>query len=970
LLEKYKQVLSENGRLIKENARLKAMLGITEPEPAENRIVVSTAEKNMSATEPTDGTSFSDVSKTSDAILKIKLFMSLFKGRDDVYAKRWENQKKAASGYSPVCLNQWQVGLCGKPKTPCFKCANRLYDTLDNHVIEGHLRGSIVAGIYPMFPDETCHFLAMDFDKAGWQDDIATVKIVCAEFDIPVAVERSRSGKGGHLWFFFENRLPAVLARKFGAALLTSSMNKRHEIPFKSYDRLFPSQDTMPKGGLGNLIALPLQKSARKNNNSEFVNESFESYDDQWAFLSSIQKISENRIENLTKELCHGHELGVLKIDEEDTQKPWETHHPISLERVDFPKQIDIVKANMLFIPKSNISQRALNRLKRLASFKNPMFYKHQAMRLSTYGHPPIISCADETMEYLCLPRGCETDLFAELEQYGVNVHLIDKTHCGKKINVEFNGRLRDEQPLALQQLLHHDTGILCGTTAFGKTIVAIKLIAERKVNTLILVNKISLLKQWQDRLSDFLIIHEPMPEKSIAAGKKRGRKKKTSIVGQLGGGKNALSGIVDIAIMQSLSRKGEVKNCVKEYGMVIADECHHASAFNYENILKTTNAKYIYGLTATPTRKDGHHPILFMHCGPIRYRDDAKKQAEKRPFDHYIIPRFTSLRVPLDSDEKDVSIQELYAEVVDNEARNQQIVEDVLASHKRGRNCIVLTLRTAHVELLAKKLTKEVPDVVMLMGSMGSKTTREIFRRITDTPADKNLILVATGAFIGEGFDEPRLDTLFLAMPISWKGTLQQYAGRLHRLFLDKKEVQIYDYVDIHVKMLERMYQKRLTGYASMGYKAKSEDIQSASLDIIFDKDSFLPVFSNDLAGAKKEVLIVSPFVRKRRTMQMLKQLRNALDKGIRTIVVTRPAGDFKAKDRMALKQILEELANSDISVVLKSNIHQKFAIMDQKIVWYGSINLLSYGTAQESIMRIESSNIAHELIKSIENT
>ena len=434
MLEKYKLVLSENSRLIKENGMLRAMLGITEPEPSENRIVVSTAEKNMSDPEPTDGTSFSDVNKTSDAILKIKLFMSLFKGRDDVYAKRWENPKKAASGYSPVCLNQWQVGLCGKPKTPCFKCANQLYDTLGNHVIEGHLRGSIVAGIYPMFPDETCHFLAMDFDKAGWQDDIATVKNVCAEFDIPVAVERSRSGKGGHLWFFFENRLPAVLARKFGAALLTSSMNRRHEIPFKSYDRLFPSQDTMPKGGLGNLIALPLQKSARKNNNSEFVNESFESYDDQWAFLSSIQKISENRIENLTKELCNGHELGVLKIDEEDTQKPWETHHPISLEKVDFPKQIDIVKANMLFMPKSNISQRALNRLKRLASFKNPMFYKHQAMRLSTFGHPPIISCADETMEYLCLPRGCEIDLLAELEQYGVNVHFIDKTHCGKKI--------------------------------------------------------------------------------------------------------------------------------------------------------------------------------------------------------------------------------------------------------------------------------------------------------------------------------------------------------------------------------------------------------------------------------------------------------------------------------------------------------------------------------------------------------
>jgi superfamily II DNA or RNA helicase len=681
-----------------------------------------------------------------------------------------------------------------------------------------------------------------------------------------------------------------------------------------------------------------------------------------------MQKISEDSIESLISELCHGHELGVLKIDEEEIQKPWETHK-VSLQKSDFPQQISIVKANMLFIPKAAISQRALNRLKRLACFKNPMFYKRQAMRLSTYGHPRVISCADETIDYLCLPRGCEIDLFTELEQLGINVYFIDKTNRGKKIDVKFNGHLRDEQPLALEHLLHHDTGILSGTTAFGKTVVAIKLIAERKVNTLILVDKVSLLSQWKEKLSKFLIVNETLPETANTTGKKRGRKKKISVIGQLGAGKNTLNGIVDIAIMQSISRLGEVKDCIKNYGMVIADECHHAPAFNYENILKTTNAKYVYGLTATPTRKDGHHPILFMHCGPIRYRDNAKKQAENRPFDHYIIPRFTSLRVPLDSDEKDVSIQELYSEIVDNDFRNQQIIEDVLNSYQQGRNCIVLSLRTAHIELLAKNLREEVPDVVMLMGGMGTKTTREVFNRITDTPADKNLILVATGSFIGEGFDEPRLDTLFLAMPISWKGTLQQYAGRLHRLFKNKKEVRIYDYVDIHVKMLERMYQKRLTGYASMGYKAKGEDIISSPLDIIFDKDSFLPVFSHDIAGAKREILIVSPFVRKRRALQMVQHLKVALDKKIRVIIVTRPIEDFKAKERIALQRLIDILKGNEISVVFKSNIHQKFAIMDQKIVWYGSVNFLSYGSAQESIMRIESPNIANELIKSVES-
>ena len=969
MLEKYNLLLGENRRLIKENDRLKAQLGIAERNPAENRVAGPSTEESIRDNEPTESSPSPGVNNRSDSISKIRLFMSLFKGRDDVYAKKWENKNKATSGYSPVCLNQWQVGLCGKPKASCSKCANQLYEALDEHVIEDHLRGSIVAGIYPMLPDETCHFLAMDFDEAGWQDDVTTVREVCTEFNIPVSVERSQSGNGGHLWFFFKNRLSAALARKFGAALLTFSMNRRHEINFRSYDRLFPSQDTIPKGGFGNLIALPFQKSARKNNHSEFVNESLEPYGDQWAFLSSIQKISEDRIETLISELCHGHELGVLKIDEEEAEKPWETTHPVSLHKNDFPKQIEIVKANMLFVPKDKISQRALNHLKRLASFKNPMFYRQQAMRLSTYGHPPIISCADETTDYLCLPRGCETDLFNELEQFGIDVHLTDKTYCGKKIDVAFNGELRDEQSLALDQLLHHDIGILSGTTAFGKTVVAIKLIAERKVNTLILVDKVGLLRQWQERLSDFLIVNETLPDMAAAAGKKRGRKKKTSVIGQLGAGKKALSGIVDIALMQSLSRRGAVKDCVKDYGMIIADECHHASAFSYESILKTTSAKYIYGLTATPTRKDGHHPILFMHCGPIRYRDNAKKQAEKRPFDHYIIPRFTSLRTPLDREEKDVTIQELYSEIVDNNTRNQQIIEDVLDSYRRGRNCIILTLRTAHVESLAKRLREEVPDVVTLMGGMGSKTTREVFEQIADTPADKTLILVATGPFIGEGFDEARLDTLFLAMPISWKGTLQQYAGRIHRLSNDKKDVRIYDYVDIHIKMLERMYQKRLTGYASMGYKAKGEDIMSASPDIIFDKDSFLPVFSNDIACAKKEILVVSPFVRKRRVTQMMQHLKIALDKGIRTIVVTRPAETFGAKDLFALERVLEILKGKGIRVVFRPNIHQKFAVMDQKTVWYGSINLLSYGSAQESIMRIESSNIANELIRSIES-
>jgi hypothetical protein len=750
LLENYTVLLEELDRLRKEIKHLRTQLEIATSEPPGNTPEDIKIVEKTPCEESITQNFKSVVDNTSDSSAKIHLFMSLFKGRSDVYAKRWENKNKGISGYSPVCLNQWQAGVCKKPKISCSKCENKDYAALDEDAIENHLRGNIVAGVYPMLQDETCHFLAVDFDEADWQNDISVFRDICIELSIPFAVERSRSGNGGHVWFFFEAHVSAALARKFGTTLLTAAMNKRHEIQFKSYDRLFPSQDTMPKGGLGNLIALPLQKTAREKSNSEFIDEHFQSYEDQWAFLSTIQRISHNRIEEVISEIGEGNELGVLKQDEEEgPEKPWETSKTkIELQRDDFPERIEIVRANMLFIPKEGISQKAMNRLKRFASFKNPMFYKQQAMRLPTYGHPRVISCADETEAYLCLPRGCEPELVSELEKLGIEIQHIDKTHQGRRIDVEFNGQLRDEQSLALSHLLQNDTGILSGTTAFGKTIVAIKLIAEKKVNTLILVDKVSLLSQWKEKLLEFLMVNEPLPQQPATPAKKRGRKKKVSLIGQLGSGKNSLNGIVDIAVMQSLSRKGEVRECVKDYGMIIADECHHASAFTYEQILKTTNAKYIYGLTATPTRKDGHHPILFMHCGPIRYRDNPKKQAEKRPFDHYIVPRFTSLRVPLDKDEQEVSIQQLYTEIMESDFRNQQIIDDVLNNYHQGRNCIVLSLRTAHVESLAKRLKEKATDVFALMGGMGRKATRETFQSIADIPADRNIILVATGHF------------------------------------------------------------------------------------------------------------------------------------------------------------------------------------------------------------------------------
>ncbi len=658
-----------------------------------------------------------------------------------------------------------------------------------------------------------------------------------------------------------------------------------------------------------------------------------------------------------------------MRKDDEESQKPWKKIPAAPLTKDDFPEKIRLVKANVLYVPKEGISQRALDALKRLAAFKNPEFYKAQAMRMPTYNKPRIISCSDETEKHLCLPRGCEPEVITLLNRLNLTIEIADETNHGRSVDVEFKGILRNEQLLAVNELMRYDNGVLAAATAFGKTVIAAKLIAERRTNTLVIVHRQQLLSQWISKLSEFLNIKEtlPVPER------KRGRQKQRTLIGRIGGGKEHLAGIIDVAIMQSLSRGNEVSECVKHYGMVIVDECHHVPAFSFEQVLKNVQAKYVYGLTATPVRLDGHHPIIFMHCGPVRFKADAKTQSDRTPFEHYVIPRFTSFRVPLHKETstrggKELAIQELYSELATNEMRNRLIADDVITNYRNGRHALVLTERTAHVELLTNKIIEEIPEVIALTGKTGKKETRETLKRISDTPPGKQLTLVATGKYIGEGFDEPRLDTLFLAMPISWKGTLQQYVGRLHRVCENKDEVQVYDYVDAHVRILEKMYNKRLSGYASLGYKTKGEIIAPESADFIFDRGSFYPVYCNDIANAEKEIFIISPFVRRRRVEQVHQYLKNAVNSKVKVTVMTRPCEDFREKDKSALQGALGILKNEGVNLLFRSGIHQKFAVIDERIVWYGSINLLSFGDAEESIMRLESSNIADELMRSVE--
>ncbi|MFA6175873.1 MAG: DEAD/DEAH box helicase family protein [Phycisphaerae bacterium] len=752
---------------------------------------------------------------TSPSEDKIKLFRSLFRGREDVYARRFESIRTGKSGYQPSCKNEWATGICDKPRTKCADCNYREYLPITDHVIKWHLRGNnpeeygdkdFTIGIYPMLPDENCWFLAADFDKLTWQDDIRAYAKTCAEMDIPIVVERSRSGNGGHVWMFFDEPIPCMKARAIGSYILTETMERRPELGLDSYDRFFPNQDTLPQGGLGNLIALPLQKKPRENGNSVFLNEDFEPYPDQWQYLSTISKIRRDHAETLFKNACDkGKIIGLRMPITEDDDKPWES--PPSGKKKSqiigpFPESIEIVLANQIFIPKNGLSPSLRNALIRLAAFQNPEFYQKQAMRMPTYNTPRVICCAEDFSEHIALPRGCFDDVAGLLKDLNIHALVQNKQVNGEKIDIRFNGKLYTEQENVANALLKHDNGIIAATTAFGKTVVAIYIMVKRQVNTLILVHRRQLQEQWKTRLEQFLDIDSKK-------------------IGQIGAGKHKPTGIIDVAIIQSLSREGKVDDIVANYGHLVVDECHHISAPSFEAVLRQFKGKYITGLSATVTRKDGHHPIIYMNCGPVRYKVCAKSEAEKRAFTHQLIIRNTFFELPPDLQVKEkVTINDLYTALTGCIPRNAMIVEDVMKTVYAGRFPVLLTERREHLEYFKEVFENRIDNLIVFQGGMGKKQLDAAQKKLNNFSEDKSNLILATGRYLGEGFDNSRLDTLFIALPVSWKGTIAQYAGRLHRDHHSKSEVIIYDYADIKVPMLAKMFKRRLRGYKAIGYE------------------------------------------------------------------------------------------------------------------------------------------------------
>jgi superfamily II DNA or RNA helicase len=748
---------------------------------------------------------------------RIQLFHQLFRGREDVFARLWTNPKKQITGYAPACSNEWVRAVCEKPRIKCGECPNQAFLPVDDKAIRGHLQGQHVLGVYPLLRDETCWFLAVDFDGPGWRDDVAAFVETCTSVGCPAAVERSRSGNGGHPWFFFAAPVAASLARNLGSFLLTETMARRHQLSMRSSDRLFPNQDTLPRGGFGNLIALPLQPAATVKGNALFVDATWTPYPDQWATLASVRRLEPAHVESLVKDAARRDQIvGVRSAgldDEAEHTAPW-TRPPSGARKAPMipgplPPEVRAVLAQRLFVAKAGLPSPLLNQIKRLAAFQNPEFYKKQRMRLSTAGTPRVIACAVEFPEHISLPRGCRPDLEVLLRQHGVRLVIDDQRTDGDSLDVHFHGELTPLQEDAARALLLHDTGVFVGPPGMGKTVLGVYLAAQRRRSTLVLVHRRPLLDQWKVQLAMFLGIED-------------------AAIGEIGRGKQKATGRLDVAMLQSVTRQDSVDDRVTAYGQVIVDECHHMPAVSFERVLSEVRARYVVGLTATPQRRDGHHPITEMQLGPVRYTAGQTGPRTGRPFDTQLIIRKTRFR--LASEQTVLPIQALYRELASDPARNDMILTDVINAIDEGRSPILLTERKDHLAFFADRLRGFVKHLVVLQGGITEKKRRTSGTALAAIPDNEERLVLATGRYIGEGFDDARLDTLFLALPISWKGTLVQYTGRLHRPHPRKSVVRIFDYVDRAVPMLLKMFERRLRAYRAIGYEQEGTGESVAS--------------------------------------------------------------------------------------------------------------------------------------------
>jgi len=923
----------------------------------------------------------------------IQYYYHLFKGRNDVYSKRSGkvNKKTGKHGYYTQCWNFWKDGICPKKNHSqfnCGECQNQKYKELTGQVLYEHLIGaredaSDVIGLYPMFPDETVNFLVFDFDchddkiggddganlESDWMTEVNAFRKICEINEVPVLVERSRSGKGAHVWIFFEKPILASVARRFGTALLSKGAESVNMKNFKYYDRMLPAQDHIPlntktgKPGLGNLVALPLQGQALKLGNSAFIDENWNVYPNQWECLKEVKKLSLETVEERIKEWSAEGILGVLSNEfEADTErtndtKPWEkTKH--SLHKEDVSSVVEIVIADKVYIGTKDMKPRMQNALRRMAAFSNPDFYKKAAMGLSTKGIPRIVFCGYDEAGYICIPRALLDSVIDRFNEVGISFTLTDNRCSGTPLDVSFNGTLYEEQMRAAKAILEHDNGILAATTSFGKTVVGAYMIAQRKTNTLILVHNTEIQKNWIEDLNKFLDVNAELPEYKTKTGR---IKKRKNIIGKLHAGHNSMTDIIDVAIFSSLGKGDEIDPIIEQYGMVIMDECHHGAAQTVEDVIGSAKAKYVYGLTATPKREDGLEKKVFMQFGPIRFRYTAKERAEKQGIDHFVYPRFTRL-----VSASHLKVNEANRAVIECESRNEQIIADVENCIQNGRTPLVLTKYKEHAELLYQRLQGKADHVYLLQGGGSRKTKDEMRIQMRSIPDAESIVLVAIDKYIGEGFNFPRLDTMMLTMPAAAEGNIEQFAGRLHRDYETKKEVIIYDYVDSHIRVLEKMYHKRLRTYKKIGYEICNNIIvEKQNANTIFDIDSYEKVYEKDLLEANKEIIISSPGLNHAKVDVFVKHIKQRQEDGVKLTVITLNPEEYPEEKIEDTKRLVEILKNCGVKIKLQEHLHEHFAIIDEEIVWYGSMNFLSRAKVDDNLMRVKSKDVAQELLE-----
>ena len=961
------QALEDENRLLKER--------LEEAGVSYANIVSGDAEGVVELYDPDQGARI----KKFDVTDKIAsdFFMMFCRGRKDVYDLRYTNPKTGKNGYYSQCFNRWDRGchIQKKDGVRCKDCELRAYKPVTLPLIKAHMNGTDpngndVVAIYPMLENNLCQLLVFDFDNHakgaeqedyaniddGWKEEINALRRICKNLDVDAVVERSRSGRGAHLWIFFKEMVPARLARRFGFALLEKGAESVNLKSFKYYDRMIPTQDALPEGGLGNVIALPLQGMALKSGNSAFIDENWNAYEDQLNVLAGTRRLTRQGIEDY---LSLWYSTGSISEDN-GTDAPWDKNSEIEAGSV--KGVVRIVLADRIYIDSTGMSNKTKRQLRRMATFSNKQYFQNQAMDMPNYDESRFIYLGSDEGKYIVLPRGLREEILKKFDNAGISYKIEDKRTKGQELNISFRGELRESQIPAVETMLENETGILHAATAFGKTVVCCDMIARRGISTLILVDRADLMNQWIKRLEEFLDIDEELPEYQTKTGRTRKRK---SLIGNLQGAHDTLTGIVDVAMIRSLKKKDGFHPKLKEYAQVYFDECHHAASDSAIEVLQEINAKYVYGVTATPKRGDGKEKINEFLLGPIRYRFTAKDRAEEQNINHLVYPRFTRTVKPHHLSKTPYG-NDAYELIRNNDVRDEQIIRDVADCVQAGRTPVVLTKYVDHAKKLSERLKTYADRLILLTGANGTKARRAQVEELNKVDNSDSLILVGTGSLLGEGFDFPRLDTLFMATPVSGENVVEQYVGRLNRDYDGKENVIVYDYVDSHIPKFDKMYSARMKAYKKIGYElCVNMDGEKQKANAIYDIENYAETYWKDLEEANSAVVVSSPRLNNQKVDRIIKILGKRRELGVKVTIVTWHPDAYKyGKDDVRM-ELMERLRKACFEIRLVEESCEHYAVIDNEIVWYGSVNLLSKEDAEDNLMRVCSKDIAAELLE-----